>query len=123
MTGCFCFRDVLEALANPTPLPASKRPESRPETAPDTLSPIADINSEGSLEDQLLKAVNDGNLERIVCLVDAGADPSLPRYPGAVTALSTAASQGRHDIFAMLLASATGIHARNDSRLDLHFSH
>lgn len=107
--GCFCFREVLDALSAPTPLPALKPiPQPvEPETPP--------------LEDKLVSAVEAGDLELVDLLVKAGADPAT-RSTGGLTALASAATSGQQEIFASLLASAAGFHARNDSRLDLHFS-
>jgi ankyrin repeat protein len=130
MVGCFCFREVLEAFSAPTPLPACKRPEPQPIIS----NPIDPFPSkeqqpptpttphlEDFLAEELVKAVLSGEIEKIEVLIKVGADPAL-RTRGGDTALATAAASGRHEIFALLLASAAGIHARNESRLDLHFS-
>ena len=126
MVGCFCFREVLEALSAPTPLPASKRPEPQPIKSftpvnlPSQTSPPTP-QTEDFLADELVKAVSLGDIDKIEVLIKVGADPALRTNVGE-TALAKAAASGRQDIFALLLTSAAGIHARNESRLDLHFS-
>ena len=98
----------MHAFSAPTPLPAMKAPPpDEPETPP--------------MEDKLVSAVEANDLELVESLVKAGADPAT-RSSGGLTALASAATAGRQEIFASLLASAADFHARNDSRLDLHFS-
>ena len=129
MVSCFCFRDVLEAFSAPLPLPARKESEHIPDTPRTAEKPVEDISDFNHLNHQtseflaneLINAVHNGEIDKIEILIKIGADPAFRSHSGT-TALATAASSGRQDIFAMLLRTAAGIHARNESRLDLHFS-